>query len=78
VNRAEYGSEALLALSVVATLSLQSAGVGPGCMLCPTLTGNVSDSGKYLLLMMSGAALEKLRAQLVGHTVVHCYIGCAQ
>jgi hypothetical protein len=78
VNRAEYGYEALLALSVVSTLSLQSAGVGPGCMLCPTLTGNVSDSGKYLLLMMSGAALEKLRAQLVGHTVVHSYIGCAQ
>jgi hypothetical protein len=75
----------LLALSVVSTLSLQSAGVGPGCMLCPTLTGNVSDSGKYMLLLMSGAALDRLRAQLVSLSgvtviVIRCIYGldCAR
>jgi hypothetical protein len=47
-------------------LSLQSATLGLGCMLCPTLTGCASDSGKYILLMMSAAALDTLRAQLVG------------
>jgi hypothetical protein len=66
LDKTEYGHEAVLALSVASTLNLQSARLGPGCMLWPALTGYASDSGKYIVLMMSAAALDELRAQLVG------------
>lgn len=56
-----------MSVSVEGELTLRSAGVGPSCMLCPTLPrNNSSESTKNILLMMSAENLDTLKEQLVG------------
>eukprot|EP01032_Pedospumella_encystans_P011818 gene11818-13714_t len=57
-------SQAFLALSVTANLSLNCVHVGPNCMLCPTLTQSTKESGKYVLIMLSTKNLEQFDNQL--------------
>ena len=54
-----------LTLSVMGSLTLRSVGVGPLCMLCPTLSNNCSTSAKSILVVLDRGGLQQFRDQMV-------------
>jgi len=58
-------SQCFIVFSVAQTLTLNCAGVGPNCMLCPTLTSNTIDSAKHVLVLLGKKELEVFREHMV-------------
>ena len=58
-------NQCFIAFIVTNNLSLNSAGVGPNCMLSPTRLDNTINSGKYILVLLDYKELEEFRKYMV-------------
>ena len=67
-------SQCFIAFSVTPNLALNSCGVGPNCMLCPTLTDSTINSAKFVVVLLDKKALEVFRGQMVSMQLFPAYV----